>query len=175
MSMNNTNPSTLFGGTWIQLKDRFLLGVGDTYKTANSTGGNSTVTLSTANLPAHTHSIGGHTHTYAKVNGTTGSHTLTIDEMPNHNHTVSNYSQYSWSSRPTGSKLSSTIDNADGASNKAATNYTGGGKGHTHTIATTSTNTGSSGSGNTHNHSFTGISQNTMPPYLVVYVWKRTA
>ncbi len=39
MSVNNTNPSTLFGGTWEQIEDRFLLGAGDTY-TAGSTGGN---------------------------------------------------------------------------------------------------------------------------------------
>lgn len=39
MSVNNTNPSTLFGGTWQQLEDRFLLGAGTTY-TAGNTGGN---------------------------------------------------------------------------------------------------------------------------------------
>lgn len=27
ISVNSTNPTTLFGGAWIQLKDRFLLGV----------------------------------------------------------------------------------------------------------------------------------------------------
>lgn len=39
ISVNNTNPSTLFGGTWEQIQDRFLLGAGDTY-TAGDTGGN---------------------------------------------------------------------------------------------------------------------------------------
>lgn len=38
MSMNNADPSILFGGKWEQLKDRFLLGVGDQYK-ANTEGG----------------------------------------------------------------------------------------------------------------------------------------
>ena len=47
MSVNNTSPATLFGGTWVQLKDKFLLGAGDTY-TAGSTGGSATM--------AHTHS-----------------------------------------------------------------------------------------------------------------------
>lgn len=41
MSVNSINPSTLFGGTWEQLKDRFLLGAGDTY-TNGDTGGSST-------------------------------------------------------------------------------------------------------------------------------------
>ena len=31
MSVNNVNPSVLFGGTWEQIKDTFLLSAGDTY------------------------------------------------------------------------------------------------------------------------------------------------
>ena len=54
ISVNNTNPSNLFGGTWTQLKDRFLLGAGSTY-TNGSTGGSATQRLSVANLPSHTH------------------------------------------------------------------------------------------------------------------------
>lgn len=54
MSVNDTNPSNLFGGTWTQLKDRFLLGAGSTY-TNGSTGGSATQKLSAANLPSHTH------------------------------------------------------------------------------------------------------------------------
>lgn len=54
MSTVSTNPGTLFGGTWAQLEDRFLLTAGSTY-TAGSTGGSATVTLSTNQIPAHTH------------------------------------------------------------------------------------------------------------------------
>lgn len=38
MSVNSADPGTLFGGTWQQIKDRFLLSAGNTY-TAGSTGG----------------------------------------------------------------------------------------------------------------------------------------
>ena len=41
MSTNDTSPASLFGGTWEQLKDRFLLGAGDTYA-AGVTGGSAT-------------------------------------------------------------------------------------------------------------------------------------
>ena len=41
MSVNSTNPTTLFGGTWVRMKDRFLLGAGDIY-TAGATGGSAT-------------------------------------------------------------------------------------------------------------------------------------
>ena len=39
MSVNNVSPATLFGGTWKQIKDCFLLAAGDTYN-GGSTGGN---------------------------------------------------------------------------------------------------------------------------------------
>ena len=38
MSVNNTNPSLLFGGTWEKIEDKFLLGSGTTYANG-STGG----------------------------------------------------------------------------------------------------------------------------------------
>ncbi len=50
LSLNSTNPSTYFGGAWELLKDRFLIGAGNTY-TANSTGGNKTITIAQNNLP----------------------------------------------------------------------------------------------------------------------------
>ena len=51
ISVSGTNPSELFGGTWEQLKDRFLLAAGDTYA-AGSTGGEAQHTLTEAELPA---------------------------------------------------------------------------------------------------------------------------
>lgn len=56
MSIENVSPSTLFGGGWTQLKDRFLLGAGDTY-TAGSTGGEVTHTLTVDEMPSHNHTI----------------------------------------------------------------------------------------------------------------------
>lgn len=70
MSVNSTNPSNLFGGTWTQLKDRFLLGAGSTY-TNGSTGGSATQRLSVANLPSHTHPQ------YVATNG--GSTSVNLD------------------------------------------------------------------------------------------------
>ena len=50
MSVNNVSPSTLFGGTWEAIKDRFLLAAGSTY-TAGDTGGEATHSLTEAELP----------------------------------------------------------------------------------------------------------------------------
>lgn len=41
MSVNNVSPAILFGGTWEQIKDKFLLSAGDTYN-AGDEGGNAT-------------------------------------------------------------------------------------------------------------------------------------
>ena len=56
MSVNNKNPSTLFGGTWEQIKDVFLLAAGNTYA-AGSTGGEATHTLTVEEMPEHQHSL----------------------------------------------------------------------------------------------------------------------
>ncbi len=40
ISVNNTSPAQLFGGTWEQIKDKFLLAAGNSYK-LGSEGGNS--------------------------------------------------------------------------------------------------------------------------------------
>ena len=59
-SSKNTNPGTLFGGTWVQIKDRFILAAGDSYSNG-ATGGAATVTLTVSNMPSHSHTIGGST------------------------------------------------------------------------------------------------------------------
>lgn len=55
ISTVNTSPKVLFGvGEWEQIKDRFLLGAGDTYN-AGATGGEASVTLTRAQMPEHNH------------------------------------------------------------------------------------------------------------------------
>ena len=54
ISTVSTSPASLFGGTWEQLKDRFLLGAGGTYS-AGSTGGEAAHTLIVDEMPSHQH------------------------------------------------------------------------------------------------------------------------
>lgn len=56
LSVTDTNPATLFGGTWKRIGGRFLLGADDTY-TAGSTGGEAEHTLTIDEMPKHNHSL----------------------------------------------------------------------------------------------------------------------
>jgi hypothetical protein len=112
ISASSTNPGTLFGGTWEQIKDRFLLAAGSSYS-AGATGGAAT-------------------------------HKLTVNEMPSHTHTIR---------RKTAESLSSGSGNA--VEIAVNTHYTDD-------AIYGATATGGS------------AAHNNMPPYLAVYVWKRT-
>lgn len=64
MSVNDTDPARLFGGMWERIKERFLLGAGDTH-TAGSTGGEFEHRLKLNEIPEHNH--------YALYGGGSGS------------------------------------------------------------------------------------------------------
>lgn len=57
VSPDPTSPAEILGGTWEQIKDRFILAAGDTYA-SGSTGGEATHTLTVDEMPQHIHSLG---------------------------------------------------------------------------------------------------------------------
>ena len=125
------------------LRDRFVVGAGNSYA-VDATGGAATVTLSTANLPSHTHSGPSHNHT---VSGSTGNDT--------HNHTIP-----SASSIGGGSRVTSQNDTGNTASTTSDT--------HSHSFSATTSSasgtTGSTGSGSAH--------ENRPPYYALCYIMK---
>ena len=54
ISSNNVNPSGLFGGNWVQIKDRFIIGASDKYK-VNTEGGEENHKLTADEMPSHRH------------------------------------------------------------------------------------------------------------------------
>lgn len=68
ISTANIDPATLFGGTWVQIKDTFLLAAGETY-TAGETGGEAVHTLTVAEMAKHKHNPTGGTMIYDTEKG----------------------------------------------------------------------------------------------------------
>ena len=71
ISVNNVDPSILFGGTWEKIQGRFLIGSGTTSNTSynyelGQTGGNAdaVVISHTHSFSGSTNNTGGHTHTF---------------------------------------------------------------------------------------------------------------
>jgi microcystin-dependent protein len=168
MSVINTSPANLFGGTWIQIEDTFLLSAGKSY-TAGNTGGSATVTLSASEIPSHTHTVksvsetGAHTHTRGTMN-ITGS-VQTKDDLGYVGQFTDAQGAFHVDGGPGRGRLRCTEANVadrylrfDASRNWIGETSPNGS--HTHTV--TLNNTGS------------GQSHNNMPPYLVVYTWKRT-
>lgn len=54
ISVSSTSPASLFGGTWEQIKDKFLLAAGNLYS-AGATGGEAKHTLTADEMPTHAH------------------------------------------------------------------------------------------------------------------------
>lgn len=165
-SSSPTNPSTLFGGTWTQVKDKFIMAAGDTYQ-AGTSGGSATytpsgtvnsrsITLQVANMPKHAHSINART-----VNTGSGG---------THNHT---YTYPNWVNGAEGSGSQMKV----GREGSYGTWTCGGNGAHSHNVTIPAHNTNESGSGTafSHDHPFTGTQATILPPYVAYYCWERTA
>jgi hypothetical protein len=127
----STNPGTLLGfGTWAAFgAGRVMVGLdsGDTdFDTAQETGGAKTVTLSSAEMPSHTHTQDSHTHGFTTYSsgGTSGI----------------------------------TVQNSTRQATPETVNLGG-------VTATTATNQNTGGGG----------AHANVQPYIVVYMWRRTA
>ena len=69
LSDNATNPSSKFGGTWVQLKDHFLY-AGSSFSSGNGTGtATNSHTLTIDQMPSHKHQINAN---WARDKGSSG-------------------------------------------------------------------------------------------------------
>lgn len=179
ISFNSADPSTLFGGTWVRLKDTFLLANGDSYA-PNTSGGSATKTIAVSNMPSHNHSVnssGSHTHT--ATTSTAGNHSHTRGSMNitgrvgcfgEEDTDYPNGAFYQTSAKGTGH--GGGIDHMVYMdASRAWTGATSTAGNHNHTLTT------SSAGSHTHTTNNTGgsVPLNIMPPYTTVYAWRRTA
>lgn len=76
LSTSSATPGSLFGGTWEQIKDVFLLAASNTYH-AGLTGGEATHTLTIEEMPAHSHD------TELGINWSSGTNTYLVQYTQN--------------------------------------------------------------------------------------------
>lgn len=193
----NTNPNTAYGGKWTRIKDRFVWAMGDS-DTVGSTGGAKTVTLTTAQMPSHTHSgpshshsLNSHTHSIPSHSHSLNSHTHSLNSHTHsisHTHKIPTHTvMLSGSSGSyeikghagTSSNVADSTAAASSTTSGAATGSTGASTGSTAsggsgTTGSASGSTGSSGTGAT-GSAGSGNAHENMPPYIAAYCWHRTA
>ena len=180
-SSKPTNPSTLFGGTWKQITDCFILAAGE---------------------------IGKDGAKKADVTGGSATHKLTVDEMPSHSHTFTPSGSITIIKNPTfsGNKITTSISQSGSFYNTEETSSNATGivsatkesyntkavvdyyrdvykitidTSHSHTFTPTGTIKDGSykfeGAKETTSSSGSGTAFSIMPPYIVKYCWERTA
>ena len=175
MSAISVNPANLFGGTWEEIQGKFLL-ARDGSHAAGTTGGSENVTLTTEQIPAHSHTGGAHTHTGPSHTHTINSHGHSASCSTNgeHSHNVDrNKNAASGTARYAAQAASAKTTHGTTKNGSHAHSITIGGSG---TLTSNAGGTGNTGSGGTVATSNTGGGQahSNMPPYLAVHVWKRT-
>jgi len=93
ITTTSQNPGEIYGGTWVAYSQgRTLVGYGDnsdgstsvSYKTIGATGGNYAISLTSSNLPAHTHTLLANGSVSSSFSGST----VTSTENGWHTHSV---------------------------------------------------------------------------------------
>ena len=187
-SKNDQSPAQLFGGTWQPVTDgRFLYAY-----TSTTTGGSSSVSLTSSHMPSHSHGSLSHDHTTSSHHHTTSTHSHTISNTA-HTHSgshtghtfgiasihdrFSNYAGggYNVFNTLTGSRLQQDSLNGTGTVSGSSTTLSAktdnsgatvsnGGRGASGNASSTSTSSDGSGSAS--------ITLN--PSYINAYCWYRS-
>lgn len=197
LTFQNTNPATLLGGgTWVQIKGKYLLAA----DTGNTVDGTSGVGAHTKNVPlvSHTHSFttgsaGGHTHYVSGTTGGAGSHSHTRGSMnitgdfsgvgqkyDNDSATVNGafYIKNTSDEPREGVTVSNSGARDDWFGFDASRSWTGSTSSvgnHTHSFGATTGNNGAHTHSGTTASTGTSASFDVRPASVYVYMWRRTA
>ena len=147
-SSDNTSPATLFGGTWTQISDTFILAAGSSHAIGSS-GGQESTSLGATNLPSFTASVSG-----------TAAATQFYTDYDSHNHTMTDRTIYSGG----GTYYAEIADSASGSKSGTSTNT------HRHLV-----NSPAKSVTGTASYSGNATAFTNMPPFVTKYCWERTA
>ena len=168
LTINDVNPQTLFGGTWVKCSGGFIYGSTGTGTSGTSGNGSGTSVSSSGS-------------------GNTGSTKLSVSQMPSHNHSITIDSKSltgDLDSLYGSSGISPLRDNAvlrgvfskNSVTRNNIVSYNANGSGcglHIDVSHNHSASSGNTGSGSGHTHTVSNHSHTI--PYFSCYIWKRTA
>ena len=168
LTINDVNPQTLFGGTWVKCSGGFIYGSTGTGTSGDNGNGSGTSVSSSGS-------------------GNTGSTSLSVSQIPSHNHSITIDSKSlvgDLDSLYGSSGISPIRDNAvlsgvfsinnNTRSSVPTYNSNASGRGlHIDVSHNHSASSGNTGSGSGHTHTLSNHSHTI--PYFSCYIWKRTA
>jgi len=163
-SANSWNPSQMFGGTWVQpaeTQGRFLYAINSNNSNININGGEPTHTLSVSEIPNHTH-YQGHAHNFTKFydNGNPDSWSWRGDPVARYDYKDDNSGAGKDVLRAGTGRNYGLMYRSYYGTNKMWNYFSN--------ISTYSGNFYCVSAGSSYPHE-------NMPPYIVAYLWRRTA
>ena len=145
ISLDNTSPALMFGGTWVKISGRFLLATG-------TCAANSDSYFGSIKAP----------NTWNPGLGSTGGedyHTLSVNEMPSHNHAWP-AAMLAWAYASDTTLANPQVAPGTGSGNNGGF--------YTDRFNSATVRGGVVARGG-------GVQHNNMPPYMAVNMWYRTA
>ena len=172
ITVDDKNPGELFGGTWVAWGEgRVPVGVNSSdsdFSAVEKTGGEKTHTLTTGEMPSHSHTGGAHAH---GLNGHTHGVNITTQGGGQHSHTSRSGANF-WVASSSKNIAAGTSTGREGDSNTSTvSNHTHLVKGNTGGCSTNTANAGAVDTTKTGG----GQAHNNLQPYITCYMWKRTA
>lgn len=148
ISASATSPASLFGGTWTQIKARFLYAIN---ATSGAGGKDNLSSITGTTTDSKSPGVPSHTHTFTTGGG--GGHNHEVYVNGDSNFPLVTYPGWTGGTNGRGANVSTTYNGFRTYTNTVAN--------HTH-----SGTTDARGDGSSHSHNI---------PYVAVYVWQRTA
>lgn len=171
MSINNTNPSTIFGGTWVSWgAGKVPVGVNTSESEFNSvekTGGEKTHKLTKNEMPLHRHGLNGHTHSFSASSSNAGRFTVKLNAL----NSVNSDNLFGGTEGLASVENSGTgYYNVTGRIERTNTMNKLIVENHAHNVS------GTTGEANGNTEWEGSIeAHNNLQPYITCYMWKRTA